>query len=432
MPSGGQRTFVGFGLGPIQTGLFIHEAERSGAFDRIVVAEVSREVVGAARACDGRLAVNIASADGVRAARLGPVEVLDPADAGDRETIIAAIAEAAEAATAIPSTSHYATGGEGSIHRLLARGIERRGGDPLIVYAAENHTEAAQVLRRVVLEELGPRSARSGKGARSVGGALAGTAFVNTVIGKMSGVIRDRDEIAARRLEPLAAGLDCAHLVESFNRILIDRPVLAGGEAAPRGLAAFEEKDDLRPFEEAKLHGHNAAHALASYLALARGARRMAELRGVEGAVPFVRAAFIEEAGAALIRRHAGKDPLFAPEAFRAHVDDLIDRMLNPHLGDLAERVGRDPARKLGFGDRLAGTMRLALEAGVRPRRFGVGAAAALDHLLPELPPERIGAELERLWSRETIDGSMAKELVRLVEDGARTLQRFKAGAALA
>ena len=52
--------------------------------------------------------------------------------------------------------------------------------------------------------------------------------------------------------------------------------------------------------------------------------------------------------------------------------------MTNPYLRDRTERVIRDTPRKLAWDDRLIGTMRLALDAGVTPRRFALGAAGCL------------------------------------------------------
>ena len=52
--------------------------------------------------------------------------------------------------------------------------------------------------------------------------------------------------------------------------------------------------------------------------------------------------------------------PMFSPTGFRAFVDDLMVRMINPYVRDTIARVGRDPARKLGWNDRLVGAMRLA------------------------------------------------------------------------
>ena len=143
----------------------------------------------------------------------------------------------------------------------------------------------------------------------------------------------------------------------------------------------FEEKADLLPFEEAKLYGHNAIHALAAYLGAARGYEFIADLRNDPEIMAFLRAAFIEESGAALIRKYDGIDVLFSPQGYVVYADDLLVRMTNPHLRDSVERVGRDPERKLGWDDRLIGTMRLALNQGIQPQRFALGVAAALSQL---------------------------------------------------
>jgi mannitol-1-phosphate/altronate dehydrogenase len=51
--------------------------------------------------------------------------------------------------------------------------------------------------------------------------------------------------------------------------------------------------------------------------------------------------------------------------------------MTNPFLHDDVDRIIRDPKRKLGWSDRLFGTMRAALEAGIEPKAMALGAAAA-------------------------------------------------------
>jgi mannitol-1-phosphate/altronate dehydrogenase len=66
--------------------------------------------------------------------------------------------------------------------------------------------------------------------------------------------------------------------------------------------------------------------------------------------------------------------------------------MVNPWLNDLVARVIRDPRRKLGWNDRLIGTMRLVLDAGITPRRFAEGAAAAL---------ATVGGDILDLWRSE-------------------------------
>ena len=92
------KTFVGFGMGPIQAGLFALEAFRSGRFGRIVIAEIVPELVAQIRAADGRFAVNVAHAERIEVSEVGPVEILNPNEAADREVLIEAIAEANEVA----------------------------------------------------------------------------------------------------------------------------------------------------------------------------------------------------------------------------------------------------------------------------------------------------------------------------------------------
>ena len=92
-----------------------------------------------------------------------------------------------------------------------------------------------------------------------------------------------------------------------------------------------------------------------------------------------MRQAFLNESGAALIARYAQLgDPLFTPDGFRAYVEDLIERMTNPYLGDTVARATRDPLRKLGYSDRLFGAMRLCLSQGVQPVCLAAGALAGL------------------------------------------------------
>src|SRR5437016_1264082 len=122
MALSGTRTYVGFGFGAIQSGLFLHEAYRSGGFKRLVVAEVLPEVVQAIRRSDGYFTVNIAHADRVEQARSGPIAIEDPAQAADRERLIDAIVEAQEIGTAIPSVAYYVSPGPGSLHRIMAEG----------------------------------------------------------------------------------------------------------------------------------------------------------------------------------------------------------------------------------------------------------------------------------------------------------------------
>ncbi len=397
--------FVGFGFGAIQAGLFVYEAFRTGRFKRLVVAEVAPELVESVRKNSGCYRVNIAHPEGIETAEVGPIEIYNPAVEADRQALTSAIAEAQEISTAVPSVSFYASEHPGSIHRLLAEGLVlkcSRDGAPAIVYAAENHNHAAEILEEQVVSLL----------LRQDGARLRTRArFLNTVIGKMSGAITDTSEMSG--LAPVTPEVRRAFLVEEFNRILITRVNPDGGSRFTRSITVFEEKADLLPFEEAKLYGHNATHALGAYLAMLRGIRRIGELRDHPDVLDLMRSAFVEESGRPLISKYRGTDPLFTPPGYERYADDLLERMTNPHLRDTAERVGRDPRRKLGWDDRLVGTMRLALGQGIRPWRYAVGAAAALACLLPELrsnPGADVAPILEDLWA-----GAPAEEKAQII-----------------
>jgi mannitol-1-phosphate 5-dehydrogenase len=376
-------TFVGFGFGPIQAGLFLAEAHLSGNFDRLVVAEIVPAVVSAVRQAGG-FTVNIGHADRIEALRVAPAEIYSPLAADERAVLIEAVAAAQEIATALPSVNFYVSGGADSPAAILAAGLLRKvetNGPLAVVYTAENHTHAAALLAEAVLG-MTPSDQRDALRSH--------VQFLDTIIGKMSGAPEETADLAE-----LAPGLGRAYLVEAFNRILINqiaRPgqASAGAPLGPawadyrRGIEVFAEKADLAPFAEAKLYGHNAGHA------------RIDQLRQRPDVMRFIEAAMVEESGAALIARYAGADPLFTPAGFAAHVQDLIERMVNPFVRDTVARVGRDPRRKLGWDDRLVGAMRRARQAGVTPHRYAWGVAAALDWL--QTPAERTVPVLCELW----------------------------------
>ncbi len=77
-------------------------------------------------------------------------------------------------------------------------------------------------------------------------------------------IIQSAGEIKELGLKPLVPEISKAVLVEEFNRIYVTRIRLP---AFRKGIEVFEEKEDLLPFEEAKLYGHNAVHSLLGYLA---------------------------------------------------------------------------------------------------------------------------------------------------------------------
>ena len=370
--------FTGFGFGPIQASLFAAEAIDSGNFESITLAEIDGDIVEAVNANRGSYLVNIADSDGITSRRYHGVTMLNPNRPADLAALRDALTGSTEVATCLPSTAFYDKGGDAAVADLLAG--PRSG--PLLVYTAENDTHAAEKLQ-VQVASKNPR--------------VEAVQFANTVIGKMCQVICGADEIAARGLAPLAPGLDRAVLVEAFNRIHVTACTLPGFRP---GIEPFVEHDDLRPYEHAKLYGHNAIHALMGYLAHRKGLASMPDACRDPAIKRIAHTAFIEESGAALVRKYQGLGDLFTEEGFRAYALDLLDRMANPYLDDAIARVIRDPDRKLGWNDRLVGAMRLARDEGIEARNIALGAAAAL---LQSGAGDRT-AHLRERWADSDVD----------------------------
>lgn len=400
-----KKVFVGFGFGAIQGGLFLYEAFYSGRFGRFVVAEVMPEIVRAVRQARGRYRVNVATAAGIERHEISGVEIFNPRDPADREMLVEAVAQADELATALPSVKFYGAGEPGSVVEILAEGFRRRvdQGDSRrsLIYTAENHNHAAEILAAML----------AGRWAGQRPGLTERLQCLNTVIGKMSGVVSDETQIAAQGLARMTGEAGRCLLVEAFNRILITRIQWPDFQ---RGITVFEEKDDLLPFEEAKLYGHNATHALMGYVARLKGLAFMAEIREDRELLGLARDAFLEESGRALCALRGGVDPLFTAAGYRAYADDLLQRMLNPYLRDAVARVVRDPRRKLGWDDRLVGTMRLALRQNIVPRRYARGARAAL-RMLEETEGGRPEDLLASVWAEAKPAEAEKREIQELI-----------------
>ena len=417
----GTRRFAGFGFGAIQAGLFLYEAYQCGRYSRPIVVDVRADLVESLRSNAGHYCLNIARRDRIDSVDVGPVEVADSTQASDRTRIVEAISMADEASTALPSIDFYRTDQPSSPHLLLGAGLtRRRSARPLVVYCAENHRRAGALLEEAVLESVTPSDRdRIRRRAR----------FVDTVIGKMSGVVTEQSELLSLGLAPVTPLTPAAFLVEEFNHILTSRvgPVPRSGGAIGSMVAALQPVDDLAPFAAAKLFGHNATHALAAYLGRLLGLRLIADFAAVPGAMAFLRAAFLDESGRALVRRYRGADPLFTPLGFEGFADDLLVRMVNPFLADTIERAARDPVRKLGWDDRLIGTIRLGRDEGIPMPSYAMGAAAALADLDPEVmttDPSAVEPLLRSCWP-DSADLRESQSVVEIVQQGLLDLRRW-------
>ncbi len=391
-------TFVGFGFGAIQGGLFLPKVLKSGKFDRLVVSEIEPVLVGAVRSSGGAYFLNVAESDRIRVERIEGLEILNPLVGEDRERLVEAVAEASELCTALPSYQLYDEG-RASVARLLAEGLsqkkDRKILSPAVVYAAENDARAARRLEQACLRHL-----PDGLGGKVV--------FSETVIGKMCSVVMDSGRIEDEKLSPLNAYAERAILVESFDRIYVEERKPPSFE---RGLSSLIEKADLEPFALAKFLGQNATHAALGYYALDAGLRHMSQLRDFPELVDAGLQAYVEEAGKGLLKRFDRlEDELFTPSGMEMQARAAVARMLNPFLADPVERVTRDPVRKLGWDDRLVGAMRIAGEAAIRPAHLAKGARLALAHACRENGWKDPKLALSRIWSEVSADERLAFE----------------------
>lgn len=389
-----EHIFTGFGFGPIQSGLFVNEAYNSKNFSRIVIAEIDQKLVDAVRANGGCYYINVAKQDGIETFKIEGIELYNPTIDSDREKLIDAISVSTEICTSLPSVDFFDMGAN-SVSDMIAKGLQKSTAKATIIYTAENNNHAAEILQEKVQNKIETPTKTP-------------VQFLNTVIGKMSQVITDASEINSKNIKAIAPGIDRAFLVEEFNKILVTKCNIPNYEP---GIKVFIEKQDLLPFEEAKLYGHNAIHALLAYLGVQKGCKKMSELAKHPDLMQIARDAFIKESGAALIKKYAKlNDSLFTEKGYTEYADDLLQRMTNPYLDDAVQRAARDPKRKLSLNDRIFGTIAIAMQYGIKPVNMAKGAAAGLKYLisqemnLTEISNNQIIEALQNLWQDQQSD----------------------------
>jgi mannitol-1-phosphate 5-dehydrogenase len=405
-----KKTFLGFGLGAVQSGLMLFEAYKSNNFARFVILEVNADLVREIRSHRCTMTINTATKNGIIKSIISGFEIYNPTDQNDQASIASAIHDADEMATAIPSTDFYDLG-DNSLAQSLARNVNPK--KPQIIYASENNNYAAEIL----LDKIK---------AYADNGTLNQFQTINTVIGKMGGVIQDDLTVQALGLDRITPESKTAVLVEEFNHIIISKIRLPNYQ---RGIEVFQEKDDLLPFEEAKLFGHNAVHSMLGFFAALRGYTFMSEIRNDPKLYEYGVRAFMDESRAFLLDKYKKfDDPLFTTKGFTFYGTDLLERMTNPYLRDEVQRICRDPMRKLDYDDRFFGTIRGALQHGVRPTILSKAVIGAICYIIKnkvdagfpypdtmkDLTAENVKSIVRALWKNKPLD-DIANECLNLI-----------------
>ena len=404
----GHRTLAGIGFGPIQACLFLHEARHGGKFGRLAVGLRRADLARGIRSAGNRVFVNTATYGGIESHEIAAVDARLLGDAADRECFVGDLVSAEEIAVAVSGVDQYATSGPESVHRLLATAIREKArghGPPTLVYAAENHADAAGILERAVHAEV-PEAERAN--CQNV------VQFCNTVISKISMAIRNAEEISARGLRPAVDGIAHAFLAERRARILID--AVDPERTSGRHLSGLVEKEDLAPFDQAKLYGQNSIHTACGFFGLILGKQLMSEVSAMPAIRNLLLAMSRREFGSVLVSRYHGIDPLFTEDGIHAYTEELLERMSNPWIPDTCARTGRDPGRKLAWNDRIVGILRASLDSGLNPVGLGFATLAGLKVWSGS---DKSLEPLVALWRSENVPASDIDRIVRFL-DGVR------------
>ncbi|HEY3409488.1 MAG TPA: hypothetical protein VGK53_15055 [Propionicimonas sp.] len=350
------RRAVIFGAGSVGRGFLGQLLCEAGW--AVTFLDVSTELVAALATTGGYPHVTVGATGPVRTV-ISPVTALDVRDAG---AAVEALVDAELAATSVGARALPA------VADTLALAIARRvelGRPPLNVLLAENVHDCAGVMRALLSERLPQLSTTL---AASVG-------LIETSIGRMIP--------AATQLGP-EPGLV---VTEAYKLLPYDGTATLGGVLDVPGMV-WDASVPFSYYGDRKLYVHNLGHCFAANLGLLAGDELLCEAIGQPGIRYVVRAAMTESALALAAKYRVSPGPLFD------HVDDLLHRFDNAALGDINERVARDPERKLAAGDRLVGALRGALELALPSRHLSLAVASGAVRLLA-VP----GWHEARLWT---------------------------------
>ncbi len=273
------------------------------------------------------------------------VENVRGVDGRDTEAVIQEIATADIMATAVgPNALQY-------IYETVARGVEKRG-KPLNIIICENLRHMSRIVKENLLSHLPedfPFDERVG--------------LIETSIGKMVPIMPEE----VRSKDPLLVW------AEAYNLLYVAEAGFIGDIPHIDGMIARANFD---AYVDRKLFIHNLGHAITAYLGYLYDPENLYIWKAIKSEIvrEIVESA-MWESGHALIGEYPDE---FNEQNQKEHIDDLIRRFGNAHLGDAIYRVGRDLPRKLGFNERLICAARLDLKHDIVPKHTALGIAAAL------------------------------------------------------
>lgn len=144
--------------------------------------------------------------------------------------------------------------------------------------------------------------------------------------------------------------------IESFYEWVVEEGPFA--PHSPPKVHAIHWVKELVPFIERKLFTVNTSHAAAAYYGHHRGKKTIHEAMADKEIKAAVHEC-LEETSHLIVTKHG-----ISVHEQKQYVEKIIERISNPHLEDIVERVGRAPLRKLGENERFLGPARHLAEQG--------------------------------------------------------------------
>lgn len=230
------------------------------------------------------------------------------------------------------------------IAKILAKGLDDRfdnGANPLDILVCENMSNGGRYLKNLVMTHSKYPD------------------FINSSIGFVSASVG--------RMVPVSDSSDI--IVEGYNELPIDK------DALHTDISELVNFIPVSPFaieKYKKYFMHNMSHAIVAYLGYIKGYEYIWQAMADHEIYEIAKNALSESILAISIHFKVSRDIL------DVYALDLLERYTNRFLGDTVLRVGRDPVRKLGKDDRLAGALSFCRKNNVEPKFIQYGIASAL------------------------------------------------------
>lgn len=304
------------------------------------------------------------------------VDGIDAVSALDEAAVIESIVNADIITTAVGASVLPAIAP--SLAKGLTERLKRRPADAMhvVVIACENVVGNTEILRDHIFAALPDDRWR----ARM----METVSFLNCAVDRIV------PNSAGGMEHPLAV------TAEDYFRIVADRTALRGEMPA---IAGIELVTNLDAVLAQKLFTLNGGHAAAGFWAHLTGYATISEAMADPNIYALV-SGLMDEVSAVLVRHY----PSITPEQQREFAQATLRRFMNPYLNDDPKRVGRDPIRKLGGGDRLVRPAVLAVSDGETPANLNMAIVGGLRF---DSPADPQAVEVRHHIARVGVEGAV-------------------------